>query len=288
MKIKMENIFKNILDKFKVNFNKKDEQAKVIKFSKVSEDIKLDEVQDSINNSRVRKGAAKVEAKEKDKDKRASIDRNIKKVFVAMVMLLILTTTLNIQYRDIFTDEDYQPKDISSVSVSSNIDDMSMDNSVNEEVVKATKAEEKVVTTPSKVEEKLVFSSPLKGEIQKMYSIDKVIYSKTLEQWKTHDGIDIAADEGTEVKSIEKGVVESIENDSFYGTTIKIEHKSGYKSVYCNLDKNVYVTVGESVVKGQKIGKVGNTSIGEYLDDPHLHFMLYLNDESVDPTYIFQ
>ena len=276
MKIKMENIFK------------KDEQAKVIKFSKVSEDIKLDEVQDSINNSRVRKGAAKVEAKEKDKDKRASIDRNIKKVFVAMVMLLILTTTLNIQYRDIFTDEDYQPKDISSVSVSSNIDDMSMDNSVNEEVVKATKAEEKVVTTPSKVEEKLVFSSPLKGEIQKMYSIDKVIYSKTLEQWKTHDGIDIAADEGTEVKSIEKGVVESIENDSFYGTTIKIEHKSGYKSVYCNLDKNVYVTVGESVVKGQKIGKVGNTSIGEYLDDPHLHFMLYLNDESVDPTYIFQ
>ena len=121
-----------------------------------------------------------------------------------------------------------------------------------------------------------------------MYSTDKVIYSKTLEQWKTHDGIDISADEGTEVKSIEKGVVDSIQNDSFYGTTIQIEHKSGYRSVYCNLDENVYVSVGDSVIKGQKIGKVGNTSIGEYLDDPHLHFMLYLNDESINPTYIFQ
>ena len=86
----------------------------------------------------------------------------------------------------------------------------------------------------------------------------------------------------------EKGIVDSVQNDSFYGTTIQIEHKSGYRSVYCNLDENVYVSVGDSVIKGQKIGKVGNTSIGEYLDDPHLHFMLYLNDESINPTYIFQ
>lgn len=207
-----------------------------------------------------------------------------------MVLLLILTTTLNIQYKDFFYTEEYQPKDISSVSVSSSIDNVNVDDSSNEDIeeksIKATKAEEKVVT--KKVEEKLVFSPPLDGEIQKMYSLDKVIYSKTLEQWKTHDGIDISADEGTEVKSIEKGVVDSIQNDSFYGTTIQIEHKSGYRSVYCNLDENVYVSVGDSVIKGQKIGKVGNTSIGEYLDDPHLHFMLYLNDESINPTYIFQ
>lgn len=285
MKIKMENIFKNILNKFnfKLNFNKKDKGAKVIKFNRTSENIKENNGGDA-DTLRVRKGAAKVEVE----TKKVPINKNIKKVFIAMVMLLILTTTLNIQYRDFFTSEEYQPNDVSSVSVSSNIDNVSTDSSTNENAVKATKVEEKVVTTPKKVEEKLVFSSPLKGEIQKMYSIDKVIYSKTLEQWKTHDGIDIAADEGTEVKSIEKGVVDSVENDSFYGITIQIEHKSGYRSVYCNLDENVYVSVGESVVKGQKIGKVGNTSVGEYLDDPHLHFMLYLNDESIDPTYIFE
>lgn len=282
MKIKVDNIFKKLFYKF--NINKNSEQAKVIKFSRVKEDVNVEEE----NSSRHRKGAYKIEIRS-DK-KRIPINKNFKKIFIAMVMLLILTTTLNIQYRNFFSNDNYQSNDISSVSVSSNIDNLSVDenikNNVNEESVKATKAEEKVVT--KKVEEKLVFSAPLKGEIQKMYSTDKVIYSKTLEQWKTHDGIDISADEGTEVKSIEKGIVDSVQNDSFYGTTIQIEHKSGYRSVYCNLDENVYVTVGESVVKGQKIGKVGNTSIGEYLDSPHLHFMLYLNEESIDPTYIFQ
>ena len=281
MKIKVDNIFKKLFYKF--NINKNSEQAKVIKFSRVKEDVNTEE-----NISRYRKGAYKIETRS-DK-KRIPINKNFKKIFIAMVMLLILTTTLNIQYRNFFSNDNYQSNDISSVSVSSNIDNLSVDenikNNVNVESVKATKAEERVVT--KKVEEKLVFSAPLKGEIQKMYSTDKVIYSKTLEQWKTHDGIDISADEGTEVKSIEKGIVDSVQNDSFYGTTIQIEHKSGYRSVYCNLDENVYVTVGESVVKGQKIGKVGNTSIGEYLDSPHLHFMLYLNEESIDPTYIFQ
>ena len=282
MKIKVDNIFKKLFYKF--NISKNNDQAKVIKFSRVKEDVNVEEE----NSSRHRKGAYKIEIRS-DK-KRIPINKNFKKIFIAMVMLLILTTTLNIQYRNFFNNDNYQSNDVSSVSVSSNIDNLSVDenikNNVNEESVKATKAEEKVVT--KKVEEKLVFSAPLKGEIQKMYSIDKVIYSKTLEQWKTHDGIDISADEGTEVKSIEKGIVDSVQNDSFYGTTIQIEHKSGYRSVYCNLDENVYVTVGESVVKGQKIGKVGNTSIGEYLDSPHLHFMLYLNEESIDPTYIFQ
>lgn len=283
MKIKIENIFKNIFNKF--HFNKDSEQAKVIKFSRES----IDKINSEEENfSRQRKGAFNIEVK--IKKERIPINKNIKKVFVAMVLLLILTTTLNIQYKDFFYTEEYQPKDISSVSVSSSIDNVNVDDSSNEDIeeksIKATKAEEKVVT--KKVEEKLVFSPPLDGEIQKMYSLDKVIYSKTLEQWKTHDGIDISADEGTEVKSIEKGVVDSIQNDSFYGTTIQIEHKSGYRSIYCNLDENVYVSVGDSVIKGQKIGKVGNTSIGEYLDDPHLHFMLYLNDESINPTYIFQ
>lgn len=282
MKIKVDNIFKKLFYKF--NISKNNDQAKVIKFSRVKEDVNVEEE----NSSRHRKGAYKIEIRS-DK-KRIPINKNFKKIFIAMVMLLILTTTLNIQYRNFFSNDNYQSNDISSVSVSSNIDNLSVDenikNNVNEESVKATKAEEKVVT--KKVEEKLVFSAPLKGEIQKMYSTDKVIYSKTLEQWKTHDGIDISADEGTEVKSIEKGIVDSVQNDSFYGTTIQIEHKSGYRSVYCNLDENVYVTVGESVVKGQKIGKVGNTSIGEYLDSPHLHFMLYLNEENIDPTYIFQ
>ena len=83
-------------------------------------------------------------------------------------------------------------------------------------------------------------------------------------------------------------MVDSIYTDDFYGKTIKIEHIDGYVSVYSNLEENVFVNVGESVIKGQKIGKVGNTSVGEALDNPHLHFTLYLNNNIVNPTYIFK
>lgn len=134
----------------------------------------------------------------------------------------------------------------------------------------------------------LSFSKPISGEIQKQYSIDKVIYSKTLELWKTHDGIDIAADIGTNVKAIEKGTVEKVYEDSFYGTTIVIDHGQGYKSSYSNLDKNTSVKEKQTVNKGQVIGKILNTAIGEIKDESHLHFTLFKDNNNVDPTYIFK
>ena len=134
----------------------------------------------------------------------------------------------------------------------------------------------------------LSFSKPLDGNIQKPYSIDKVVYSKTLELWKTHDGIDISAEIGTNVKSIEKGVVEKVYEDSFYGTTVVIDHSQGYKSSYSNLDKKVSVKEKQTINKGQIIGKIGNTSIGETKDEPHLHFTLFKDNNNVDPTYIFK
>ena len=272
MKIKFNSKLINLISKVKKDKNVKD--AKVIKFNDVIENNK-EEV-------KTRKGAYSVE----EEIKTPKINNKAQKIFIGMIMLLLLTITLNIRYKDYLTIDTIAPKDVSSVAVLANSDE-NVENTGQDNIVTATKAEEKVVIPAKKVEEKLIFSPPISGEIQKMYSIDKVIYSKTLQQWKTHDGLDISASLGSTVKAAEKGVVDSIYNDSFYGTTIKIEHISGYRSVYSNLDENVYVNVGESVVKGQKIGKVGNTAIGEYLDEPHLHFMVYLNDTSIDPTYIY-
>ena len=137
-------------------------------------------------------------------------------------------------------------------------------------------------------EEPLVFIKPIDGEISKIYSNDKVIYSKTLDMWKIHDGIDVLGNIGDNIYSCERGKVEKIYNDAFYGLTIVIDHGQGYKSSYSNLDEETYVKIGDSVKKNQKIGKLGNTSIGEIKDLPHLHFMLYKNEEITDPTSIFK
>lgn len=177
-------------------------------------------------------------------------------------------------------------QDNSSVSVISNVDNTKIDKPV---VNNSTTTKTNTTTqTPSKpVIQPLVFAKPLNGQIIKPYSIDKVIYSKTLELWKTHDGLDIAGNIGDSVKSIERGTVEKVYDDSFYGTTIIIDHGQGYKSMYANLDASVSVKAKQTVKKGQVIGKVGNTAIGEIKDEPHVHIQLFKDGNVIDPTTKF-
>ena len=66
------------------------------------------------------------------------------------------------------------------------------------------------------------YISPVKGKVIKEFAANKLVYSKTLDMWKTHPGIDIKAELGEMVASVCNGKVVSIENDSFYGKTIKI------------------------------------------------------------------
>lgn len=264
MKISIDNVLDIILKKLNLKRINNKERGEVIKFDTNVKDKKKDE-------NITRKGSKEVEIKNENK----KTSRYGVMVLTSMVLLLMLSLSLGIRGNNITTTEEIQPKTLSSVAVSSNIDNSTDGNVIASKVI------------AKKEEEKLIFSKPIEGEIQKMYSIDKVIYSKTLSQWKTHDGLDISPTSSLDVKAVERGVVDDVYNDSFYGKTIVIEHISGYKTQYSNLDENVYVKIGESVVKGQKIGKVGNTSVGEYLDDPHLHFMIFLNGKSVNPTYLY-
>ena len=221
-------------------------------------------------------------------------------------MLVLGTASVAITFKayNLFAKEDYDFYEQSSdneennvVSTIRSIDENAneKENLVNSNAAEAKKSETKgsshtnTTKTQNKVTVKpLTFSKPLNGQIQKPYSIDKVIYSKTLELWKTHDGIDISSQIGENVKSIEKGTVEKVYDDLFYGTTVVIDHGQGYKSSYSNLNSKVNVKEKQTVTKGQVIGKVSNTSIGEIKDEAHLHFTLFKDNNNVDPTYIFK
>lgn len=181
-------------------------------------------------------------------------------------------------------NNELQNIDSSNIDTRSNLESNS--SSVNSSIV--TKVQEKVNNIVEKKEEPLVFVKPLNGEISKIFSNDKVIYSKTLDMWKTHDGIDIKGNIGDIVNTIEKGTVEKVYDDAFYGITIVINHGQGYKSSYSNLSEDTFVNVGDKVKKSQKIGKIGTTSIGEIKDVSHLHFMLYENEKIADPSSIFE
>ena len=129
----------------------------------------------------------------------------------------------------------------------------------------------------------LRLSHPVNGEISKTFSIDNLIFSETLQEWVVHKGIDIKAPRTTVVKSAEEGTVKAIKNDPRYGLTVIIEHRDGYKTIYANLLTTEFVKEGENVSKGQSLGTVGNSASFEIADEPHLHFEMTKDDETVDP-----
>lgn len=127
------------------------------------------------------------------------------------------------------------------------------------------------------------FKKPVKGEIMKEYAKDKLVYSNTLAEWITHDGIDIKANKTTVVKATAEGVVKSIKNDPRYGLTVVIEHTNGFTSSYSNLLTAEFVVEGEKVKQEQTIGTVGTTANFEIADEPHLHFEIRKDGESLNP-----
>lgn len=128
------------------------------------------------------------------------------------------------------------------------------------------------------------FQKPVEGEIIREFAQNNLVYSNTLEEWITHNGIDIKADKTTVVKSAEAGVVKSIKNDPRYGLTIVIQHDDVYQTIYSNLLTSEFVVEGEKVEKGQAIGTVGNSAVFEVADEPHLHFEILKNSIQIDPS----
>ncbi|HHW47938.1 MAG TPA: M23 family metallopeptidase [Clostridiaceae bacterium] len=127
------------------------------------------------------------------------------------------------------------------------------------------------------------FIMPVIGEITFDYARDKLVYSKTLEEWRTHDGIDIAAALGTPVKAVADGVVSEIKKDPRYGYTIIIDHQNGLKTVYANLASDEMVTPNQKVKQEEIIGSVGDTALFESAEQSHLHFEVLKDNVLVDP-----
>ena len=153
-----------------------------------------------------------------------------------------------------------------------------------EKVETSAKAEKEVKEEEKKTEQ---FISPVKGEVIREFAPDSLVYSETLKEWITHNGVDLKADKGSEVVASCDGKVTSIKNDPRYGLTVIIDHKDGLRTIYANLLSAESVVEGEEVTAGQTIGTVGNSANFEIADDYHLHFEVLKNGDYVDPLTQF-
>lgn len=133
--------------------------------------------------------------------------------------------------------------------------------------------------------DELCFVSPVVGTVSATHSTDAPVFSTTLGEWRVHTGIDIVTDEDVPVYAAEDGVVSEVRDDPMLGHTVVISHRDGIKTVYSNLkkDETVVIAVGDEVKSGDRIGTVGDTTVSEIAEEPHLHFEITVNDVAVDP-----
>lgn len=100
------------------------------------------------------------------------------------------------------------------------------------------------------------------------------------ERWgRQHNGIDIAANTGSNVVAFQSGKVTFSGWNGGYGNLVIIDHGNGIESYYGHNSKNL-VKVGDSVQKGDLIAKVGSTGNST---GPHCHFEIRINGKPVNP-----
>ncbi len=127
---------------------------------------------------------------------------------------------------------------------------------------------------------------PTEGSVTKAYSEGKPVKSKTMGDWRAHNGIDIAAEQGSEIAAPADGKIVRAEMDPLTGYTVSVDHGNGTVSTLYNLAQEERVTVGQKVKAGDIVGTAGNTAKTEMLEDAHVHVEVtkdgvYVNPESL-------
>ena len=143
------------------------------------------------------------------------------------------------------------------------------------------KAKEKQENKSSKL-------SFLGTKVVREYSEKEPSYSKTLDLWEIHKGLDISADKGYEVKSLLDGKVVNVFKDDKHGISVRVEGANNVVVVYSNLDEKTNVKKGQEVTEGQVLGTVGNTTSVESEDGTHVHVEAFKGEESIDPMTLLK
>ncbi|MDA9678848.1 M23 family metallopeptidase [Candidatus Pelagibacter sp.] len=126
------------------------------------------------------------------------------------------------------------------------------------------------------------FIMPVEGIISGVYGSQRILNGKP--KWP-HYGIDIAAKQGTMIKSSGTGVVTMAEDDLYYtGGTIIMDHGHGISTIYSHLE-NTLVSVGDQINQGDVIGTVGSTGRST---GPHLDFRINWFQTRLDPMSVLK
>ncbi|SHO52929.1 M23 family metallopeptidase [Anaerocolumna xylanovorans] len=131
-------------------------------------------------------------------------------------------------------------------------------------------------------------SWPINGDVLINYSPDRVIYFKTLEQFRCNPAVVIQAKVGAEVTNAATGIITSITKEDETGVTVKVNIGSGYSLVYGQLDDSLKAKVGDMVEKGEVLGTIAKPTMYYSVEGGNLYFMVEKNKETLDPMTLLK
>lgn len=133
--------------------------------------------------------------------------------------------------------------------------------------------------------EPISFDLPINGTLGRDYSMGMPVFSDTMNDYRTHNGVDITAEAGKQVKTAAPGKVTAVISDPVWGNTVEIDHGQGYVSRISGLADAGLITKDSTLVEDTVIGVVGTVPV-EAKDEPHIHFEMRLNGELCDPLEV--
>jgi murein DD-endopeptidase MepM/ murein hydrolase activator NlpD len=139
---------------------------------------------------------------------------------------------------------------------------------------------ENIVLNNVKSDTNQLWKNPFHFPLSSIFVTDNYGYNRaTVGEKILHKGTDFRAQEGTEVRAMNKGIVKIARIFTVYGNTVVIDHGKGILTFYMHLSK-LLVKEGDMVEEGMVIGKSGMTG---YAEAPHLHISVRINGISIDP-----
>ena len=122
---------------------------------------------------------------------------------------------------------------------------------------------------------------PLNNKVSKNYSDGDMVYSVTMGDWRTHDGIDIGGNIGDNVIAVQDGKVLEVSADELWGDTVVIQHGNGLKAVYRGVKASVQKDT--DIEQGQVIGTLAAIPMEEK-DGAHVHLETEVDGKTADPV----
>ncbi len=137
---------------------------------------------------------------------------------------------------------------------------------------------------PVEETEKFGIRLPCDGKIIADCSLEELVYCSSMDDWRTHNGIDIAANEGESVKAAADGIVAEVYEDELFGVVVVLDHGNGISTLYGNLQSYDFIKAGTEIKSGDIIGGIGKPGSLESNAEPHLHFELHKDGDYENPT----